>query len=93
MAEIKALPAAAPVDAEAAELLAELRGLMSRVTAGEVIGILAVLVTVDPADPLVDEDTEHYRAGIFTDDTKVICDLEALRLDLLEEWREDRQDG
>lgn len=92
MAEVTALPGVAPVDADAAELLAEWRALEPRIKSGEIRAMLAILVITDPTDEMADEDVEEFRAGYFVDDTKVICGMEAMRLDLLEEWREERED-
>lgn len=94
MAELKALPGKRePLDSNAAEVIAELRTLIDRVARGEVIGVFAAIVTeTRDEDDDTEEDVEAFYAGIYTEPAQVRMQLDALSQEILEEWREDRDE-
>ena len=71
----------------AAEIAAKLDELKARALRGEVIAIVGIVVTDDPADDLCDEGLERIEEGFYDDDAQVYMLLESLAEEVRDSWR------
>ena len=71
----------------AAEIAAKLDELKARALRGEVIAIVGIVVTDDPADDIADEGLERIEEGFYDDDAQVYMLLESLAEEVRDSWR------
>lgn len=71
----------------AAEIAAKLDELKARALRGEVIAIVGIVVTDDPADDLCEEGLERIEEGFYDDDAQVYMLLKSISEEVEASWR------